>query len=138
MKDTTQMNQMTDINQLQETYATFVEQYSKSGEDIIQGLDPRSAHLLHMAIGLASEAGELLDAIKKHAIYGKPLDLGNVIEELGDVEFYVTGIINGCWLRRDDIIQANMEKLKKRYPRGKYTNESAIFRADKSTESSDY
>lgn len=46
-------------------------------------------HHLHMSIGVAGELGELLDAVKKHVIYEKPLDVVNVVEELGDVWWYV-------------------------------------------------
>lgn len=45
--------------------------------------------LLHAAIGLCTESGELLDAYKKHIFYGKPLDHVNIKEELGDICWYM-------------------------------------------------
>ena len=48
-----------------------------------------------MVVGVSGEAGELLDAVKKAVIYRKPLDLENVIEELGDLEFYMEGLRQG-------------------------------------------
>lgn len=104
---------------------------AKPGSSILADLTPNSSHLLHMAVGVAGEAGELLDAIKKHAIYTKPLDMQNVIEELGDLEFYMEGIRASLNISRDDVIEYNMEKLGKRYPEWEYTNSAAQERADK-------
>ncbi len=86
--------------------------------------------MVHMAMGVAGEAGELIDAVKKHWIYGKPLDVENVKEELGDLLFYATKIANLCGLTWDEIEAHNVEKLKKRYPTG-YSDAAAQARADK-------
>ena len=86
--------------------------------------------ILHAAVGISGEAGELLDAVKKHWAYGKPLDMVNVIEELGDLEYYMRAMYKVLNLNRDDVLMANIEKLNKRYPSG-YTNEAALARADK-------
>lgn len=112
-------------------YEDMVARLKKPGEDI--RIDPRKADLLHMALGIAGEAGELVDAIKKHAIYGKPLDLGNVVEELGDLEFFMEGLRQRLCLVRDHTLRANMQKLGVRYAGG-YTDEAAIARADKEEE----
>ena len=113
-------------------YRSFVDSRCKSGEDILNEQTAEQAHLLHMAIGVAGEAGELLDAIKKHAIYQKDLDIENVEEELGDLMFYMTGIMNILRISNlDYIINKNQRKLKKRYPSGNYTNIQAQTRADK-------
>lgn len=42
-------------------------------------------NLKHAAILMISEAGEIADAIKAFAIYGKPLDNVNLVEEVGDL-----------------------------------------------------
>lgn len=112
-------------------YAKFVAQITKPGRDIAASLTPEEAHLIHMIMGIAGEAGELLDSIKKHVIYQKPLDLANVREELGDIEFYLQGLRNGLQLDRQSIIDENYGKLSKRYSAGTYSNEQAITRADK-------
>lgn len=106
----------------------------KPSVDIAQDFTemPYKAHLMHMVIGVAGEAGELLDALKKHCIYGKSIDLANVIEELGDLEFYLAGIREQFNLQREDILRANIKKLTKRYGDGwNYSNEAAIARPDK-------
>lgn len=42
----------------------------------------------HGMFGLVTEAGELVDAFKKHWFYHKPLDVDNVLEECGDIIWY--------------------------------------------------
>lgn len=104
---------------------------AKPGADIVATLSPESAHLLHMAVGVSGEAGELLDAIKKSAIYNKPLDRENVIEELGDLEFYMEGLRQGLGITREETIRANIDKLGVRYSSGSYSDKAAQERADK-------
>jgi NTP pyrophosphatase (non-canonical NTP hydrolase) len=112
-------------------YSQFVNNLCKSGTDILIQLQPYEAHLVHMAMGVSGEAGELLDAIKKSTIYRKPLDKENVIEECGDILFFVQGILNYYALTLEDAVEQNKEKLSKRYSAGKYSNEQAQQRADK-------
>lgn len=102
----------------------------KSGDAIISSLTPEKAHVLHMAVGISGESGELLDAVKKHVIYNKPIDRENVIEELGDLEFYMEGLRQGFGISREETITANIEKLGVRYKDG-YSDNAAQVRADK-------
>jgi NTP pyrophosphatase (non-canonical NTP hydrolase) len=112
-------------------YEQFVQSIIKPGHDILVQLTPLQASILHMAVGVSGEAGELLDAIKKHAVYQKQLDFDNVREEVGDILFYLTGLLNELGLTINECMEANVEKLSKRYPEKRYTNEAAIARADK-------
>lgn len=109
----------------------MVKALAKSGQLIIDELTPEKAHQLHMAVGISGEAGELIDAVKKSAIYNKPLDRENVIEELGDIEFYMEGLRQSLNITREETIYANIAKLGKRYAGGKYSNDAAQQRADK-------
>jgi len=111
-------------------YEEFVMEKVKNGQAIIDGLNPHKAHLLHMAVGVAGEAGELLDAIKKMAVYNNELDLENLIEELGDLEFYMAGIRSKLGISRSSVLEYNQNKLNKRYKKG-YTDQAAQERADK-------
>jgi NTP pyrophosphatase (non-canonical NTP hydrolase) len=115
-------------------YQQFVNAIIKPGDEIIRQLTPQQAHLLHMAVGVSGEAGELLDAIKKHCVYQKQIDLNNVKEEAGDILFYLTGLLNELDMTLDECIKANIDKLSKRYPQGSYSNNAAIARADKALE----
>jgi len=112
-------------------YSELVGALSKPGKQIIAELSPKKAHCMHMAVGVSGEAGELLDAIKKWVFYGKPLDVENVIEELGDIEFYTQGLRNSLGITREQALAANIKKLNKRYPAGEYSNDQARDRADK-------
>lgn len=115
-------------------HSELVRALVKPGADIIWNLTPTSAHLLHMAVGVSGEAGELLDAVKKAAIYVKPIDRENVIEELGDLEFYMEGLRQGLSITREETLAHNIAKLSKRYAAGKYSNQAAQERADKAAE----
>jgi len=112
-------------------YEQFVQAIVKPGHDILVQLTPLQASMMHMAVGISGEAGELLDAIKKHSIYQKPLDFENVKEEAGDILFYLTGLLNDVGVTLNECIDANREKLSKRYPNKCYSNAAAIARADK-------
>ena len=85
---------------------------------------------LHGIIGVSGEAGELLDAAKKSLFYDQPLDKQNVREELGDILWYVAAIIRSEGWTFEDIMEENINKLRKRYP-GKFTPELAKKRLDK-------
>lgn len=112
------------------TYEEFVASKKKPGEAIIAGLTPVSASALHMAVGVAGEGGELLDAVKRFAIYGKALDRANVVEELGDLEFFMAGVRQDLGITREETLEGNRAKLDKRYVAG-YTDAEAVARADK-------
>lgn len=105
-------------------YSEFVKSIAKQLGDPVQDR-------LHAAVGVAGEAGELLDQIKKNWVYNRELDLENVIEELGDIEFYMQHLRNLIDVPHHVIIGKNMEKLLKRYPNAKYSDTAANARADK-------
>ncbi len=71
--------------------------------------------LLHATMGLATEAGEALDAIKKHLFYGKPLDKVNLKEEMGDLFWYLAIMADALEIDFEPIMERNIEKLKARY-----------------------
>lgn len=104
-------------------YDQFVLQLFKA--DTVPGM------LNHAVMGVAGESGELVDAIKKHTVYGKPLDRTNVIEELGDLRFYIQALQNVLGISESEILQHNCNKLSKRYRGLRYTDQAAIDRADK-------
>lgn len=104
---------------------------AKDGAVIKQEITPEQANLLHMGVGVSTEANELLDAIKKHVIYQKPLDVENVKEELGDLLFYMSNLMQSVGLSFEEILQHNIDKLSVRYSKGSYSNAQAQERADK-------
>lgn len=112
-------------------HSELVKALAKSGQDIVNTLTPHNAHLLHMAVGVSGEAGELIDAVKKAAIYNKPLDRENVVEELGDIEFYLEGLRAELGITREETVEHNIQKLSKRYASLSYSDQQAQQRADK-------
>lgn len=109
----------------------LVNELAKPGHLISGTMTPRQAHLMHMAIGIAGEAGELLDVIKKHVIYNKDLDLEHLMEEMGDLMFYLNGLRMEIGATYEEILTANINKLRTRYPDKQYTDKHAQLRADK-------
>lgn len=112
-------------------YSKMISVLVKPGAVIKDSLTSEGVDLWHMATGISGEAGELLDAIKKHVIYTKPLDRDNVIEELGDLEFYMEGLRQNLGITREETIQKNIEKLSVRYHGLTYSDQKAQDRADK-------
>lgn len=115
-------------------HSDMVAQLAKPGQDIVDQLTAADAHTLHMAVGISGESGELLDAVKKAVMYRKQIDMENIIEELGDLEFYMEGLRQGLGITREETIEANIEKLGKRYKGHQYSDQQAQDRADKSIE----
>lgn len=104
--------------------------YDEFVQKLIKKL-PEALHACHIAMGISGEAGELTDAIKKEFIYNKPRDYDNIIEELGDLEFYLQAAYSFYALTRAEVIQRNAQKLERRYAGLYYSDEAAQARADK-------
>lgn len=101
-----------------------------STESYLDGIPERLARqgrLIHGALGVSTEAGELLDALKKHVYYDKPLDTVNVIEEAGDILWYLAIILAAAGSNFDEAMTRNIEKLRNRYPDG-FTKQGALER----------
>ena len=80
--------------------------------------------LLHAGIGLSTESGEFLDALKKHIFYGKELDRVNLAEEIGDLFWYLAIASDELKIDFESVMSKNIEKLKARYGE-KFTEEKA-------------
>ncbi|MBD3362513.1 hypothetical protein GF362_02230 [Candidatus Dojkabacteria bacterium] len=77
--------------------------------------DERAKNLLHGSIGISTEAGELLDHMKKHIYQDRDLDVVNIKEELGDIMWYMAIILRALNLDFEEILDLNIQKLRKRY-----------------------
>lgn len=89
--------------------------------------DPDTIRLIHAAMGMVTESAELMDMIKKHIFYGKPLDIVNAIEELGDNQWYVGLAVDVLRTTVNEIMTVNINKLKLRYPE-KFNEKDAVDR----------
>jgi NTP pyrophosphatase (non-canonical NTP hydrolase) len=83
--------------------------------------------LLHGAIGCGTESGELLDAVKKYAMYGQPIDRVNIIEEVGDMMWYLNLALRSVGSTFAEAKELNIAKLEARYA-GKFSELKATIR----------
>ena len=94
--------------------------------DRIGELDREGANierLLTAGVGINAEGGEFLEIIKKMVFQGKPWNEDNrehLIIELGDIMWYVAQACVALEVSFDDVIETNVNKLKKRYPGGEF------------------
>jgi NTP pyrophosphatase (non-canonical NTP hydrolase) len=79
------------------------------------------------ALGLAGEAGEFANLVKKMTAHGHPITADELADELGDVLWYLAEAVTACGLKLNDVAQMNVEKLKSRYPEG-FSQERSINR----------
>ena len=80
-------------------------------------LSPRDV-LINSVMGLCGESGEAINLVKKHLHQGHPLDREGLIKELGDIAWYLAEAATALDVSLEEIMERNIEKLKKRYPEG--------------------
>lgn len=96
--------------------------------------EEQNIRLLHAVIGMCTETGELQDAMKRKLFYGKELDRTNVIEELGDVMWYIGVACNTLEISLEEVMAKNWDKLKTRYGDKLAFSENAAVNRDKEKE----
>lgn len=91
------------------------------------GPDAMLTYAVHIAVG----GSQVLDTVKKAAVYNKPLDTALLKEQISfTVRFVLTiGLMFG--FSREQALNSNIIKLKKRYDGLAYTDQAAQDRADK-------
>lgn len=80
-------------------------------------------------MGLNGEAGEAIDIMKKHLFQGHDLDKEKIMDELGDVLWYIAETCSGLGVTMEDLAKQNIEKLVKRYPDG-FDSDKSIYREE--------
>lgn len=75
-------------------------------------------HIKNGCYGMCGEAGECIDILKKHEFQGHVLEYDKLLDELGDVLWYIAETASGLDVTLENIALHNIEKLKKRYPNG--------------------
>ncbi len=80
--------------------------------------------LINGVMGLCGESGEAIDIVKKWLAQGHELDKEKLAKELGDVAWYLAETAYALDIPLDEILQGNIDKLKKRYPEGFRTEDS--------------
>ncbi len=100
---------------------------SRLAPDNREGEQETSEYILHAVLGVASEAGEMVDALHKAIFRGEPLDIVNLGEESGDVKWYLAMLARVRCVPWDADERRNIEKLTARFP-DKFTTENANVR----------
>ena len=112
---------MTDKLTLAE-YQKLADRSSGSGGD-------GERRLIVSALGLAGEAGEFANLVKKMTAHGHQFDKKALEDELGDILWYLAEAATSTGLDLEEIASQNVDKLIKRYPNG-FNQENSINRPD--------
>ena len=78
--------------------------------------------LLHAAVGMSEESGEILGHLKKHIFHNKDLDRTKLVLEFGDKLWYTVACMTLLDITLTEIIEGNISKLQTRYPNGRDKN----------------
>lgn len=81
-------------------------------------LSEREIMIAWNAIGLAGEAGEVAEHIKKSLFHKQELKASELKGELGDLLWYISSLCTLYGFDLSSVMDANIEKLKLRYPDG--------------------
>ena len=90
---------------------------------------PHDNELANYGLGIAGEAGEVADLIKKAVFHGHEVGKEDVKKELGDVLWYASQIARLAGLTREEVAKVNIDKLMERYPDG-FSTEASINRKE--------
>ena len=85
--------------------------------------------LINGVMGLCGESGEAIDIVKKWLAQGHELDKAKLARELGDVAWYLAEAATALEIPLEQILEANIEKLKRRFPEG-FSVEASVNRTE--------
>jgi NTP pyrophosphatase (non-canonical NTP hydrolase) len=116
----------------------FQEHYKANNVDFnfdLSSITEQEKIMLHCLIGMITETIELATPFINYFCapsntiksFKNKLDLANIVEELGDLHWYMSQFIDELNLDHNVILEKNIAKLKTRYPE-KFTSENAINR----------
>ena len=74
--------------------------------------------LINSVMGLCGESGEAIDIVKKWLAQGHELDREKLVKELGDIAWYLAETAYALDVPLEDVLQCNIDKLRRRYPEG--------------------
>lgn len=107
-------------------YQQAAERTAKHTHDV----DSMEKRLTNFGLGLAGEAGEVADLIKKHIFHHQPLDQDKLKREIGDVLWYIAMLSTTMGTTLSDIAELNIAKLMARYPDGFDAKRSTVREGD--------
>ena len=95
-----------------------INEYQKQAMTTLNPQLDKKDVLINGVMGLCGESGEAIDIVKKWLAQGHELDRDKLIKELGDIAWYLAETAWALDVPLEDVLQGNIEKLKKRYPEG--------------------
>ena len=101
-----------------------INEYQKLAMTTLNPALDRKDVLINGVMGLCGESGEAIDIVKKWLAQGHELDREKLAKELGDIAWYLAETAWALDVPLEEILQANIDKLKKRYPQGFDSNRS--------------
>ena len=104
-----------------------VNEYQKLAMTTLNPALDKKDVLINGVMGLCGESGEAIDIVKKHLAHGHELDRESLINELGDVAWYLAETATALDVSLEEVLTRNIEKLKKRYPEG-FSSQRSIHR----------
>lgn len=105
-----------------------VNDYQKEAMKLLNPKLDNKDVLINGVMGLCGESGEVIDIVKKWLAQGHQLDKERMKSELGDVAWYLAETATALNVPLEQIFQANLDKLHKRYPQG-FSTEDSVNRA---------
>jgi len=106
-------------------------QYQRMANRTRQPYPSKLEELVFAALELTAEAGEVANLVYKAAFQQHPIDLEHLKEEIGDALWGMAVLCDAGGFTLDDVMEANIAKLRKRYPNG-WTREASLARVDHS------
>ena len=102
-------------------------EYQKEAYELISE-EGKKDMVTNGVLGLAGEAGECCDIVKKYKYQGHELDKEHLKDELGDVLWYIAETASGLGITLEEIAKYNLDKLHKRYHGNKFNKKDSIKR----------
>jgi len=99
-------------------YLDLFDQYQKNAKKTLNSEVEEPYLYANLGMGLAGEAGEVCDYLKKVVFHGHSLDKDKVCDELGDVLWYLANLADIIDIPLSEVAEKNIKKLQKRYPNG--------------------
>ena len=106
-----------------------VNEYQKLAMKTLNPALDKKDVLINSVMGLCGESGEAIDIVKKWLAQGHELDRERLAKELGDIAWYLAEAATALDISLEEILQGNIDKLKKRYPDG-FDTQKSIIRLD--------
>lgn len=104
-----------------------VNEYQKAAMETLNPALNQKEVLINSVMGLCGESGEAIDIVKKWLMQGHELDKEHLVNELGDVAWYLAEAATALDVPLEVIFQGNLDKLRRRFPNG-FDTEASVNR----------